>query len=87
LKYLIAKEKYLLIIEPKFKSDTVVTIDEIQILDSRYKTKKGLGIDSDFKAIYKNYKIDDIQNSINSVILNINEIGAYIVIDKKTPPQ
>jgi hypothetical protein len=78
--------KVSLIVEPKFKSDTLVTIDEIQILDSRYKTEKGLGIDSDFKVIYKNYKIDNIQNSINSVILSINEIGAYIVIDKKHLP-
>jgi hypothetical protein len=75
-----------LVIEPKFKSDSLVTIDEIQILDSRYKTDKGLSIDSQFKVIYKNYKIDNIQNSINSVILNITEIGAYIVIDKKHLP-
>jgi len=78
--------KISLIVEPKFKSDTLVTIDEIQILDTRYKTEKGLGIDSNFKVIYKNYKINNIQNSINSVILNINAIGAYIVIDKKHLP-
>lgn len=75
-----------LIIEPNFKNDSIITIDEIQILDPKYKTKKGLSIDSKFKTIYENYKLDNIQNSINSVIISINEIGAYIVIDKKHLP-
>jgi len=75
-----------LIIEPDYVNDTIVTINEIRILDPRYKTKKGLSIDSNFKTIYENYKIDNIQNSINSVILSIHELGAYIVIDKKHLP-
>lgn len=75
-----------LIIEPSYLNDTIVTINEIQILDPKYKTKKGLNIESNFKTIYENYKIDNIQNSINSVILSIDEIGAYIVIDKKHLP-
>jgi len=75
-----------LIIEPDYLSDSLVTIDEIRILDSKYKTKKGLSIDSNFKMIYENYKIDNIQNSINNVILSIHDLGAYIVIDKKHLP-
>lgn len=75
-----------LVIEPNYQNDSIVTVSEIQILDPKYKTKKGLNVDSDFQAIYENYKINNIQNSINSVILNINEIGAYIVIDKKHLP-
>ncbi|MBZ9620302.1 hypothetical protein [Psychroflexus lacisalsi] len=75
-----------LVIEPNYQNDSLVTINEVQILDPKYRTKKGLSIDSNFKTIYENYKIDNIQNSINSVILSINEIGAYIVIDKKHLP-
>lgn len=75
-----------LIIEPFYQNDSLATIKEIQILDPRYETRKGLSIASDFKTIYENYKIDNIQNSINSVILSIDEIGAYIVIDKKHLP-
>lgn len=75
-----------ILIEPNYQNDTLVTIDEIQILDSRYKSKKGLNINSTFKTIYENYKINNIQNSINSVIISIHEIGAYIVIDKKHLP-
>jgi hypothetical protein len=75
-----------LVIEPNYKTDSIVTINEIQILDPRYKTKKGLNVESDYQTIYKNYKINNIQNSINSVILSIDEIGAYIVIDKKHLP-
>lgn len=75
-----------LIIEPNYLNDSIITISEIQILDPKYKTKKGLTVESNFKAIYENYKIDNIQNSINSVILSIDEIGAYIVIDKKHLP-
>lgn len=80
------KDTVSIIIEPRYHNDSIVTINEIQILDPKYKTKKGLSIESNFKTIYKNYKIDNIQNSINSVILSINEIGAYIVIDKKHLP-
>lgn len=75
-----------LIIEPNYQNDSIVTISEIQILDPSYETKKGLNINSNFKEIYENYKIDNIQNSISSIILSIDEIGAYIVIDKKHLP-
>ncbi|SDG69559.1 hypothetical protein [Psychroflexus sediminis] len=75
-----------LIIEPNYQGDSLVTISEIQILDPKYKTREGLTIQSDFKTIYENYKINNIQNTINSVILSIDEIGAYIVIDKKHLP-
>ncbi len=75
-----------LIIEPKYSNDTTATINEIQILDPKYKTKKGVNIDSTFKSIYENYKITNIQNTINSVIISISEIGAYLVIDKKHLP-
>ncbi|WP_019039003.1 hypothetical protein [Psychroflexus tropicus] len=75
-----------LLIEPNYQNDSLITIDEIQILDPKYQTKKGLSVDSNFKVIYENYKIDNIQNSISSVILSLNEIGAYVVIDKKHLP-
>ncbi|MFO7746132.1 MAG: hypothetical protein R6V36_12205 [Psychroflexus sp.] len=78
--------KVSIVIEPNYQNDSLFTINEIQILDPKYKTKKGLSVDSNFKTIYENYKIDNIQNSINSVILSIDEIGAYIVIDKKHLP-
>lgn len=78
--------KISLIIEPNYQNDSIVTISEIQILDPKYETKKGLNVDSNFQAVYENYKLDNIQNSINSVILSIDEIGAYIVIDKKHLP-
>lgn len=78
--------KLSILVEPHYQNDSLVTISEIQVLDPRYKTKKGLSIDSDFKTIYENYKINNIQNSINSIILTIDEIGAYIVIDKKHLP-
>lgn len=81
-----SNSKVSLVIEPNYKNGSLVTISEIQILDSKYKTKKGLGIDGTFKTVYENYKISNIQNSINSIIINIEELGAYIVIDKKHLP-
>jgi hypothetical protein len=78
--------KVSIIIEPKHVNDSTMTINEIQILDPKYETKKGLSVNSTFKTIYENYKIDNIQNSINSVIISIDEIGAYVVIDKKHLP-
>lgn len=78
--------KLSLIIEPSYQNDTIITISEIQILDPKYQTKKELNVNSTFQTIYENYKINNIQNTMNSVILSIEEIGAYIVIDKKHLP-
>ncbi|NER16138.1 hypothetical protein GWK10_02895 [Spongiivirga citrea] len=77
--------KHLFTATPSSK-DTLKLIETIRIIDSRYKTDKGLGLESTFKDIRDNYTISGIQNSINSVVVFVNEIDAFITIDKKELP-
>ncbi|WP_250432904.1 hypothetical protein [Hanstruepera flava] len=78
--------KSLLILTPNKVSDSTATIETIKIIDSRYKTAKGLSVSSTFGDIEKNYKISSIQNTLKNVVVFVNEIDAFITIDKKELP-
>ncbi|MGO2102748.1 MAG: hypothetical protein ACTH3E_06855 [Psychroflexus halocasei] len=73
-------------IQPRKAQDSTSYISEIQILNSAYKTDKGLNASSTFKDLYENYKINFIQNSLKNVIVDLKDSGIYVVIDKKHLP-
>lgn len=75
--------KKLLTLTPKQALDSTSFIKEIQIIDSRFKTDKNISTLSTFKDITDSYKISKINNSINSIIVTINEINTSFIIDKK----
>lgn len=75
--------KKLLTITPVKESDSVSKIKSIQIFDAHYKTKKGLGIESNFKQIKNNYEINKIETTLTSATLYIDELNATIAIDKE----
>lgn len=76
----------LLILEPVQQFDTTSTISYIQILDSRYKTAKGINTNSSFGDILENYSISRIENTLNSAVVFIDELNLYLTIDKKELP-
>ncbi|WBL26256.1 hypothetical protein [Zunongwangia sp. HGR-M22] len=76
----------LLNLEPAQEFDSTSTIGYIRVLDPRFKTKAGLNSASTFKDIVENYKISRIENTISSAVVFIDEINAYITIDKKELP-
>ena len=76
----------LLSLEPLQEFDSTSTIGYIRILDPRYETKDGLTVKSTFKDIVENYNISRIENTINSAVVFIDEINAYITIDKNQLP-
>ena len=76
----------LLALTPKKLNDSTSTIGTIKIMDSKFKTKKGLTINSTFADIQNNYKISNIQNTLRNVVVFVNDINAFFTIDKKELP-
>jgi len=76
----------LMSLEPLQEFDSTSTIGYIRILDPRYETKHGVNIQSTFKEIVENYTISRIENTINSAVVFLDEINAYITIDKNQLP-
>lgn len=76
----------LLQLSPVEEFDSTSTIATIRILDERYKTEKGLTIKSTFKDVQAYYPISRIENTLSSAVIFIDEINAYITIDKKQLP-
>lgn len=78
--------KKLLILTPSQALDSTSVIENIQIIDPRYKTPKNISTLSTFKDVSSAYKISKISNLINAVLITVNELNASFVIDKKELP-
>lgn len=75
--------KKLILVSPYNETDPNSTISSIQLFDERYKTDKGLSINSTFKDIKDNYAIENILTSINTVVIFLKDSNVFITIDKK----
>ena len=78
--------KKLLTLTPKQALDSTAYIKEIQVIDARYKTKKGITTQSTFKDITSNYKISRISNLINSIVISVDAMNTSFILDKKELP-
>lgn len=76
----------LLLLEPVQAFDSTSTIGYIRVIDSRYKTSKGLGPQSTFGEIVENYNISRIENTLSAAVVFIDDLNLYITIDKKELP-
>lgn len=76
----------LLELTPSQALDSTAVIENIRIMDARYRTKKNVSLSSTFKDIADNYTISRIDNLINSAVISVNEINASFTIDKKELP-
>ena len=74
---------HLLTLIPKEQHDSTSTIESIQIYDKRYKTLKGLSLNSTFKDIIDNYTVNKIESTFSSAVLFIDELNVTVAIDKK----
>lgn len=83
--YLIYSKKgeKLLEIVPTNLNDPSSGIKSIQIFDNNYKTTKGISLQSNFKDIKENYKVNKVETTLTSATLFIDELNATISIDKK----
>jgi hypothetical protein len=78
--------KKLLELSPSQALDSTATISNIKIFDDRFKTKKGININSTFGDLKANYTISSIQNTLRNIVIFINEDNTYYTIDKKELP-
>ena len=87
-KYLIfdTNKNHLLTITPRNQHDKSETIETIEIVSDLYKTNKGVNTKSNFEMIEKNHNINSIQNTINNLIIYVDDIDAYFIIDKQNLP-
>lgn len=78
--------KKLLLLSPNSDSDPNSVITNIQVFDDRYKTDKGLHLNSTFADVKANYEVEAIQNAIKSVVVFLKDTDVYLTIDKKELP-
>lgn len=74
--------KKLLKLEPAERQNENSTISNIEILDARFKTQKGIGKNSSFKEITNQYNISKIENTLSKIVVFIDEENLYFTIDK-----
>ena len=75
--------KLKLTIVPKEQLDSTSTIKSIEIHDARFKTEKGLSLNSNFSEINTNNNINRIESTFSSASLFIDDLNATIAIDKE----
>ncbi|WP_310992673.1 hypothetical protein [Aequorivita marina] len=79
--------KKLMTLSPENESDPSSTITNIQVFDSRYKTDKGLNSASTFKDVKANYKVNNIETTINAIVVFLEDTDVYLTIDKENLPE
>ena len=79
--------KKLLLISPLNNYDPDALIENFQFFDDRYKTVKGLNINSTFKDIKENYEIANIETTLSTVLIFLKDSDLFINIDKKELPE
>ncbi len=74
-------------ISPVTNNDPDALISNFQFFDPRYKTDKGLNLSSTFKDIKANYKISNIETTISTVVIFLEDNDLFINIDKNELPE
>ena len=68
-------------------NDPDALISNFQFFDPSYKTDKGLNLSSTFKDIKANYKISNIETTISTVVIFLEDSDLFINIDKNELPE
>lgn len=77
----------LLLLSPEDENNPNSLISDIQVFDNRYKTPNGLHKGSTFKDVKANYTILDIETTINSVVVFLEDSDIWITINKSELPE
>ena len=67
-------------------SDSIPKVENVRVNDPRFKTEKGIGLNSTFKDIKEKYTIKKIVTSINNIVIFVKDHDVYFTIDKSELP-
>lgn len=76
--------KHLLTLTPT--ADSIPTVENISIMDPRFVTESGIGLNSTFKDIQDNYEIKKIVTTLKSIVIFPKGSSLYFTIDKTELP-
>ncbi|MDT0556103.1 hypothetical protein [Patiriisocius hiemis] len=79
--------KKLLLLSPSNENDPTAKISNIQVFDERYKTDKGLTLNSTFGDVKANYTISNVRTTIRSIVVFLEETDVYLTIEKVKLPE
>ncbi len=67
-------------------NDSLPKIENVRIMDSRFVTAKGIGLQSTFKDVKAQYGVKRVITTMNNVVIYLKESNLYVTIDKKELP-
>jgi hypothetical protein len=76
----------LLVINPLKVSDSLIKIKDIRIFSEKFKTDNGIGLGSSFSELKKYHDVSNIQSSLKSVIVSLDELNALVSFDREVLP-
>ena len=68
-------------------TDSIPKVQNVRVIDPRFKTDKGVSLISTFKDIKKKYTIQKIVTSINNIVIFVKDSDIYFTIDKSQLPE
>lgn len=77
-----SKNTHLLTITPKIQYDLNSTINRVKIVDSRFKTESGIGIESTYDELLHEFEISDYSPDIEHIVLNVQQLNVWLSIKK-----
>ena len=76
----------LLTLSPEQLVDSTATINTIKIEDPRYRTSKGINVNSTFGELSTAYEIKKVDNLIKTIVISVEGLDASFTIDKNELP-
>lgn len=67
-------------------SDSTEIIENVRVLDTRYSTAEGVGLNSTFKDIQQHYPIKKIVTSLNNIVVFVKGQDFYFTISRDQLP-
>lgn len=78
--------KHVLTITPREKDNLKELIVRVAIVDQRFTTTLNVGLDTSYGMIHKMYPNLTVTPDIGSVVISLDDINAWMSIDKKQLP-